>query len=121
MGPIIFPTAAASAGVVAFFGPNPVRLYDFDEARQNTPKPYAVYRDVTGSPENYLGNLPDMDRYLTQIDVFADTKAAARQGAELLRDALEPTMYVTNWRGGQRDPDTNNFRYSFDVESYTPR
>ena len=33
----------------------------------------------------------------------------------------EPVAYVAGWRGEGREPDTNLYRYTFDVDWLTPR
>ncbi|HBO3174931.1 DUF3168 domain-containing protein [Pseudomonas aeruginosa] len=116
MFPPIFEVCAASGAVTALIGTNPVRMYPFGQAPQGVVYPYAVWQLVTGIPENYLGDLPDADSYTVQIDVYADTGAAARNVAKALRDAIEPVAYVTSWRGESIDPETKRYRYSFDVD-----
>lgn len=106
-------------------GKDELRFYSFGRAPQNVKKPYAVWRQVYGQPENYLSNIPDMDLYGTQIDIYADPTPQgakqARQIAEALRNAIEPVAHITAWRGESRDPDTNNYVFSFDVDWHTSR
>lgn len=116
MYPPVFTLATASAAVTSLLGSNPTRLYPFGEAPQGVTKPYAVWQLVGGVPENYLGNLPDADNYSVQVDAYAPTATEARNVAEALRDVYEPNGYITNWNGERRDPDTNNYRVSFDVD-----
>ena len=120
MFPPIFATAAAAAPVVALLG-SPLRFFLFGEATQSTAKPYAVWQTVTGYPANYLGQRPDLDRYTTQVDVYATTVSSARAVADALRQAFEGVAYITSWRGERKDPTTNNFNVSFDVEWHVPR
>lgn len=101
-----------------------LRFYLFGRAPQNVIKPYAVWRQAYGSPENYLGNRPDMDSFGVQVDVYADPAqgpAVARTVAMAIRDAIETKSYITAWRGESRDPDTNNYVFSFDSDWLTPR
>jgi hypothetical protein len=117
MYPPVQATAAASGAVTALLGTAPnLRLYIFGEANQNTPRPYAVWQTVSGSPYNYLADIPDTDRYTVQIDVYATTVAAARAVAQALRAAFEPVAYVVSWRGESKDQTTGVFRVSFDTE-----
>lgn len=120
MFPPLFATCEGNAGVKAIFGTSP-RIFPHGIADQNTPKPYAVFQIITGDPENYLGQLPDIDGYLTQVDVYATTPQVAANGAQAIRDALEPVAYVQSWRGQFKDPDTSLFRYGFDIAWLTPR
>lgn len=121
MLPPLFAILKASAPVTAIFGSNPLRVYGFGRARQDEALPYAVFQTVAGTPENYLGQVPDMDGMTLQLDIYAATTDAAMDGAEVIRDALEPVAYVTAWRGESQDPDTKRFRYSFDVDFLTSR
>ena len=121
MYPPIFSTVAADAAVQAELGTNPVRFYPFGEAPAGVSKPYAVWQVVTGFPENYLGQLPDIDSYSIQVDVYSETASGARQAALALRDAIEPVAHITAWRGESRDPDTKNYRFSFDVDWWLAR
>lgn len=120
MPPQIYEVAKDDAAVKAVFG-NPPRLYLFGEAPPNVAKPYGVWQQLYGSPENFLGQRPDMDSFGTQVDVYAGTAAAARGAAKALVDALEVSAYVTAWNGESRDPETRDYRFSFTVEFMEPR
>lgn len=120
MFPPFFDTVKNVAAVKAIFGNSP-RIFPHGVADQNTAKPYAVFQIITGSPENFLWPRPDMDSWGLQIDVYATTPQVAANGAEALRDAVEPVAYVTAWRGQFKDPDTTLFRYSMDIDWFTPR
>lgn len=127
MFPPLFETLNASSAVKAVLGSNPLRVYPFGMAPQNPTLPYAVFQTVAGSPENRLDCVPDMDGFVVQIDVYGDggegKKGAtqARNAAKAIRDAIEPVAYVTAWRGEDRDRDTFNYRFSFDVSFLTSR
>lgn len=121
MNPPIFQVCAAAAGVTALLGTGPTRLFPFGNAPQGVTLPYAVWQMVSGSPENYLGEVPDIDQYTIQIDVYANRGSTARQVAEALRDAIEPQAHIVGWNGESTDPDTGHKRYGFDVEWHVPR
>lgn len=121
MYPPIFLLCKQSAGLTAVLGSNPTRVYPFGEAPQDVAKPYAVWQTISGSPENCLSNTPKIDEFLIQIDVYSDNASQSRQAAELIRDAVERDAHITAWRGESRDPDTNNYRLSFDIQFLTPR
>lgn len=121
MFPPIFTVCAASSAVTALLGSSPVRLYPFAEAPQTTPDPYVVWQLISGAPENFINQLPDLDQYTIQIDSYAKTAAAARQVAEALRDAIEPHAHIVRWSLDDIDPDTNLRRFSFDVDWFVPR
>lgn len=121
MYPPIFATCAGSPAVTAVLGTGPTRLFPFGEAPEGVALPYAVWQTVGGQPENYLGQTPDIDNFLLQIDVYAQTVASARQVAQALRAAIESHAHIVAWRGESRDDETNHYRFSFDVEWWVPR
>lgn len=125
MLPPVWSILKASVPVTAVFGSAPMRIFAFGRVPQGTVLPYAVFQTVAGIPENYLAQVPNMDGMTLQFDVYAAPTPAGSQaaldGAEAIRNAVEPVAYVTAWRGESRDPDTNNYRYSFDVDFLTPR
>lgn len=106
-------------------GGGELRFYLFGRAPQGVALPYAVWRTAYGSPENYLGDTPDIDSFGIQIDVYAAPTSAGsdqvRAIAQALRDAIEPVAYITSWRGESRDPETGNYVFSFDSDWLTPR
>lgn len=109
-----------SAAVQAVLG-NPVRVYAFGDAAQDGSKPYAVQQTVGGRPENYLGQVPDLDTVTVQVDVYAKEMTQAKAGVIALRDVLEPVAYITSWNGEFRDFETRLWRISFTVEFKTTR
>jgi len=117
----IFKYAAASAQVQALLGSNPVRFYMFGRAPQNVVYPYAVWQIISGSPENYITNTPDIDMFGIQVDVYARGADEARNCALALRDAIEPYAHVVSWRGETRDDETESYRSSFDVDWWNNR
>lgn len=117
----IFSVCAADSAVKVALGASPTRLYPFGMAPQGVALPYAVWQTIGGAPENYIGDLPDLDSYALQVDVYAITETDARNAAKALRDAIEPHAHITRWSGESTDPDTLNKRYSFDVEWHVNR
>lgn len=121
MFPPVFALAFASAPVKAIFGASPVRVYPFGEAPQAVVKPYAVWQSIGINPENYMDKVPDIDFMPTQIDVYADTAASARNGAQALRDLYQQHGYVTSQREWPKEAETNLYRYQIDVDFWQPR
>lgn len=125
MTPPIFDIIDIPAVRALLRGPDGLtRFYLFGLAPQAPTYPYAVWRQIGGQPENYLGDLPDIDNYVVQIDVYAkDVQSAqiARNVAKALRDALEPVSHITRWGGESRDPETKSYVITFDVDFWTPR
>lgn len=125
MYPPLF-AAVNVSGVQALLktGTGPLRFYLFGRAPQGVDLPYAVWQMSGGAPENFLGNVPDMDSMGVQIDVYASPSQGpdvARNVAEAIRDAIEPHCHITSWRGDFQDPDTNNYRFSFDCDWWVSR
>ena len=119
----IFAICSVDAGVAAVLGGTGAscRLYPFGEAPQQTTKPYAVWQTVTGTPENYLDKIPDVDSWGIQIDAYASTVTTCRNIAEALRNAIEPYAHIVSWGGDDRDPDTNLYRVNFSVDWWVER
>lgn len=117
MTPPIVQVCLQSPAVTALLGTGTgMRLYSFGEAEQGVAKPYAVWQIVSGSPENYLAGRPDLDSVTLQVDVYAATGDSARKVRDAIRDAVELDAYVTRWGVEGRDPETKNYRASFDVD-----
>jgi len=117
MTPPIVQACLQSPAVTALLGAGTgMRLYSFGEAEQGVAKPYAVWQIVSGSPENYLAGRPDLDSVTLQVDVYAATGDSARKVRDAIRDAVELDAYVTRWGVEGRDPKTENYRASFDVD-----
>lgn len=122
MTPSIFPVVAASPTVQAVLGTNPVRFFPFGQVKpEYATSTYAVHQIISGSPENYLNQRPDIDRVTIQIDAYADTGVEATAAAVAIRDAVEGWAYVVSWRGTGRDDPTGRFRASFDVSWWEER
>lgn len=121
MFPPIFTIVSSNAAVRSALGTNPVRLFPFGFAEEGTLMPYAVWQGVGGLPENYMSNVPDIDSYLVQVDIYGTSAASVRSAAIAVRDALEPTAHVVSWRGESKDNKTHRYRYSFDVNFITSR
>lgn len=121
MYPPVFSIAFADSAVTNLIGSSPCRLYPFGEAPEDTPTPYVAWTTISGFPENYINESPDIDSWEVQIDVFASTADSARAVATALRNAYQGSAHITAWRGESRDPKTKNYRYSFDVEFFVSR
>jgi len=121
MNPPIFQVCAADTNVTALLGTAPTRLFPFGEAPQGVTLPYAVWQTITGLPDNYLGQAPDIDQFTIQVDVYADRGSSAREVAQALRNAIEPHAHIVGWNGESTDPDTGHKRYGFDVDWFVHR
>lgn len=124
MYPPIFPAVNASSAVRALLktGSGPLRFFQFgynDDQPQTYP--YAVWQRVGGAPENYLGDVPEIDNYTIQVDIYGKSADSVRQVAAAVRDSIESVSHITSWLGESRDPDTKNFRFTFVSDWWTPR
>ena len=117
----IFETVVADPAVTALLGSPITRLWPFGEAPEDLAKPYAVWQQIAGTPGNYINQTPDIDSYMLQVDVYADTATSVRAVAKALRNAIEPNAHITAWRGESKDVPTGLYRYSFDLVWWTPR
>jgi hypothetical protein len=118
MIPPIFPLISASVTVL---GSNPVRFYPHGQAPQGVTKPYALWQTVTATPENYLGQTPDVDGVLIQIDVWGDSASSVSNAADQIRGALEPHMHMTTFGNTERDAATQLYRYRMDFSYWVTR
>ncbi len=123
--PPLFSTLFADNAVKGIFGSTPLRVYAFGDAPHKGGTgyavPYAIFQTITGSPENYLGQRPDLDQWTVQVDVYGASLTAARNGAEAIRYALEVVAYISGYNLETWDTETKLFRYSMDVSFQTPR
>lgn len=112
----LFTILNSNSAVKVLLGNSPLRVYPFGRAPQNGAKPYAVYSVYNANPENYLGQVPDIDNKGTQIDIYADTAQSAESCFTAIRDALEPSAHMTSFSTVGVEENTNlyNVRMEFD-------
>lgn len=117
MTPPIFDICSSDTSVQGLLGDGPtLRLYPFGEAIQKDRLPYAVWGQVGGFPENYLGQTPDVDSVSLFIDVFGATAESAREVRDVIVAAIEPEAHVVSWDGERRETETRAYRVSFSVD-----
>lgn len=121
MIPDIFNTVKNHAPATALIGTSPTRFYPAGNAPQNTQTPYATYQIISGLPENYINQTPDVDEFGLQVDIFSDKYSEVISLSTAIRDAVEPHAHITAWRGGEREAGTMLYRYSFDVAWHVKR
>lgn len=121
----IFEIAVASSAVRALLGTgsvgDPLRLYSFGDAPQGVALPYAVWRNISGEPFNHLHSRPTQDAFNLQIDIYGADREIVRQVTAALNAALETQAYVTRWGAANRDPQTRNYHFDFDVDFIVQR
>lgn len=115
--PPIFPLINASTAVKAIIGSNPVRFWQFGQNQDQPGQyPYAVWQRSSGSPENNLSAVPDIDTFTIQVDCYAvgnNGATVVRNLAGAIRDAIEGSCHITSWLGESRDPETQAYRFTF--------
>lgn len=122
MLPPVFSLLSNDAAVGALLGAgNACRVYPWGSAADGVARPYVTWFTVAGQPENLLAGTPASDRFVGQIDVWADSIATLVPAATAVRNAIETYGQVTNYNPSDRDPDTGRFRYSFDADFIVKR
>lgn len=121
MNPDIFPVLNASTAVRLLFGSNPLRFYPYGRAPANVRKPYGVYAVYNANPENYLGQVPDIDNKGTQINLYADTEESLEDCYIAVRNALEPLGYMTSFSNPDLDADTDLFSCIMEFDFWDER
>lgn len=121
MFPPVFELCANNTDVKKVLGEKPTRLYLFGLAPANVPRTYAVWQNISGEPENYLKDRPDIDYLDVQINVYGDTAKSVREVVKALVNVLEENAYITRWGTEEKDTDTKLYRYDFDVNFITDR
>jgi hypothetical protein len=91
---------------------------DWKQAESNAPS--VVYSLVSGVPNNHLDCPPSIEYQRIQFDVWAYQQSLSQQVFVAVRAVLEAYGYtVTNFT--ERDPDTRNWRVSFDFTNWLNR
>lgn len=117
----IFPLLAANPAVTALVGTNPVRIFPFANAPQETEKPYVTYGTYNGIPQNYLDRVPDVDNLGTQINIWAESANDCLDLSIAIRDTLEPYGHMTSFQSLTRDPETQLFTAQLEFDFWKNR
>lgn len=120
MNPPVNELLSASDDVKALIG-DPIRSYGGGIAPQGTPAPYITWNIVSGVPENYLSERPDMDMIRVQVDCWGPSRAQARQSYLAAVAALELSAHQVSFNDDSQDPETKNWRHSADFVFWQPR
>lgn len=116
----LYELCIADATVKSLLGNKP-RIYEFGQAPSKTVLPYVTWSQITGSPDNNLSHLPDMDYCNTQIDIWAANADSMRAVRDALQAVIEPVTHITSWNGEGKDAATTNYRCTFSVDWYIAR
>ncbi len=122
--PRLFEIIVANSACTALLGTNPTRFYPYDQSPKQAPRPYATYGVITALPQNYLGDLADIDQKGTQIDIYADNSANCEAAFDAIREAIEPLdnkCIITNFSTVARDPETQAYHARIEVDVWEIR
>lgn len=120
----IFKLLNASDEVKSFLQTgNKLRAYEFGLAPDAPVKPYLVWQDITGDPQNHLDCPANTDHVTIQIDIYTLVPDQLRLIREAARKALEldNSCTVTSLRGNDREPVTKLYRTGFDSNWFVDR
>ena len=120
----IFKLLNASDEVKAFLkSDNKLRAYEFGLAPDAPQKPYLVWQDISGTPQNHLDCPANTDHITIQIDIYTLEPLQLRTIREAVRKALEldNACTVTDLRGNEREPITKLYRTGFDSNWFVDR
>ena len=120
----IFKLLNASDEVKAFLkSGNKLRAYEFGLAPDAPQKPYLVWQDISGIPQNHLDCQANTDHITIQIDIYTLEPLQLRNIREAVRKALEldNSCTVTDLRGNEREPITKLYRTGFDSNWFVDR
>ena len=120
----IFKLLNASDEVKAFLQTgNKLRAYEFGLAPDAPQKPYLVWQDISGIPQNHLDCPANTDHITIQIDIYTLEPLQLRTIREAVRKALEldNACTVTDLRGNEREPITRLYRTGFHSNWFVDR
>ena len=100
-----------------------LRAYEFGLAPDCPKKPYLVWQDISGKPQNNLDCPALTDHISIQVDIYADTptdlfaiKSAARRALE-----QDNSCTITDLRGNSREHFSKLYRTGFDSNWFVDR
>ena len=102
---------------------NILRVYEFGLAPDAPQKPYLVWQDISGVPQNHLDCPANTDHITIQIDIYTLEPLQLRNIREAVRKALEldNSCTVRDLRGNEREPITKLYRTGFDSNWFVDR
>lgn len=121
MIPPIFQILSDDPAVTGFLGSNPLRIFPFSEAPENSLYPYATYTVIFGEPDNSLNDIPLIDKLNTQVDIWGSSAASVLDTAAAVRDALEPHAHMVGTGSMEREPETKSYRVRLEFDFFTER
>ena len=100
-----------------------LRAYEFGLAPDAPVKPYLVWQDISGDPQNHLDCPANTDHVTIQIDIYTLVPDQLRLIREAARKALEldNSCTVTSLRGNEHEPITKLYLTGFDSNWFVDR
>lgn len=100
-----------------------LRAYEFGLAPDSPIKPYLVWQDITGTPQNHIDCPANTDHITIQVDIYADKPddLLAIKNAARLALEIDNSCTVTDLRGNSRESDTKLYRTGFDSNWFVDR
>lgn len=120
----IFKLLNASDEVKSFLkSGNILRAYEFGLAPDAPVKPYLVWQDISGDPQNHIDCPAVVDHLTIQIDIYTTDPLHLRTIREAVRKALEldNSCTVTSLLGNEREAETKLYRTGFDSNWFVDR
>lgn len=90
-----------------------LKVGEFD-ANNTHGAPYVCWQIINANTEQYLSGGSDMDSLYVQIDVWAKTKADARNIARKVRKVIEEYCTIEDFTGCEIEQETNLYRIRID-------
>lgn len=116
--PPVYAVLHAASAVESIVGN---RIGSHGEIAQTTSQPYITWQQISGVPENALGDTPDIDVLQVQINCWHQTDAGVRALALAVRNAVEPYAHVTGYPVDQREPDTRLYWIAIQADWWLDR
>lgn len=97
------------------------RIFGAGHAGDSPAYPYITWQVISGAPENYQGQAPNVDNARVQINIWARDEASCRTTATAARDVLDTHGHQALLMGPERDPETKSYRIQMDYSFWTDR
>lgn len=117
----LFSIISSNPACQAVLGTNPCRFFPFGYSVQGMDKPYILWQNISGSPENNLSQSPDIDFNVIQVDIYGSSTQEVNSAFIAVRDALEAEGYITSFGVNEVDTETKLYRLGFDFEVWSNR
>lgn len=119
----VYAWLSAASGVTAIVGADNPAIHDAGWAPDGPEAPtrYVVWRIVSGLPENYLSEAPDMDDVRIQLDCYGRNRPEATELFDAVLEALQEHGHQVSENPEGRDENTKLYVRSADFEFWASR